>query len=787
MKGQPEIQDAKPLAGGLAARERLLAGIAVEERRVELAGVSTAVLEGGAGPPAVLLHGPAANATHWLDVLPGLATTNLVIAPDLPGQGASQVSEGPLTPDRVIAWLGELIENTCASPPALVGYALGGAVAARFAADRGDLLDRLVLVDTLGLAPFAPPPDFGLAVNAFLAGPGTSTHEGLWRHCALDLDALRERMGSRWEAFEAYNIDRARAPAVAASLGMLLEEFGGPPIPPADLERIAVPTSLIWGRHDLATPLRIAEAAGARHGWPLQVIEDAADDTPVEQPEAFLAALRAALGATRDGALAPHAQTDEGKKMTVTDSGALEIAGFAGELVGPADPRYDELRRVFNGMIDRRPQLIARCANALDVSAAIGFARERGLGVSVYGGGHNVTGSAVCDGGVTIDLRPMKDIEIDPEARSCRAAGGLTWGELDAATQRHGLAVTGGRMSTTGLGGLALGGGSGWIERKCGYTVDNLLSVEIVTAGGEVVRASESEYPELFWGTRGGGGNFGVVTSFELQLHPIGPTVLAGMVLYPAEMAAGVLRNFRDVMADAPDEVGSGVALLTAPPEEFVPEPVRGQPICGVILCYAGPFDEGEQALRPLREFGPPAVDMVQPMPYVAAQQLVDAGYPSGMRNYWTGDFLSGLPDDAIDVMCRYHLTKPSPLTQILTLPGGGASASVPDGTMAISHRDAPFNIHITSLWPDSAGDAANIAWTRELSAAMKPYTTGRVYLNFLGEEGQDRILASFGRDGYARLQALKDRWDPDNLFSSNQNITPTRAAAGAVPAGARA
>ena len=438
-------------------------------------------------------------------------------------------------------------------------------------------------------------------------------------------------------------------------------------------------------------------------------------------------------------------------------------------------------------MIDRRPALIARCIDAQDVSAAVTFARDGGLPVSVYGGGHNVTGNAVCDDGVTIDLRPMKAIEVDPETRTCRAEAGLTWGELDAATQEHGLAVTGGRMSTTGLGGLVLGGGSGWIERKCGYTVDNLLSVETVTADGQILTASEIENPELFWGTRGGGGNFGVVTRFEFRLHPIGPTVLGGMLMYPAPMAAAVLRNFRDVMADAADEVGSGVALLTAPSEEFVPEPVRGQPVVGVIVCYAGPVEEGEQALRPLREFGPPAADMVAPMPYVALQQLIDPGYPAGMRNHWTGDFLSGLPDDAIEVMCRFHLSKPSPLTQILTLPGGGAGARVPDGTMAIGQRQAPFNIHITSLWPDPADDAANIAWTRELSAAMKPFTTGRVYVNFIGDEGRDRVVAAFGSEGYARLQTLKHRYDPGNLFRSNQNIKPSRAVAGAIATGARA
>jgi hypothetical protein len=570
-------------------------------------------------------------------------------------------------------------------------------------------------------------------------------------------------MGERWEPFEAYNVDRAREPSVQAALGALMAHFGAPAIPASDLERIAVPTTLIWGRHDLATSLSIAEAASERYGWPLHVIDDVADDPAIERPEAFMRALRTALGADRSPA--------------DVDAAPLVAAGFKGEIVGRGHRGYNELRKVFNGMVDRRPALIVRCTDAPDVSAAVDFARDGGLPVSVYGGGHNVTGNAVCDDGVTVDLRPMKGIEIDPEARTCRAEAGLTWGELDAATQEHGLAVTGGRMSTTGVGGLVLGAGSGWIERRCGFAVDNLLSVEIVTADGRIMTASESENPDLFWGTRGGGGNFGVVTAFEFRLHPIGPTVLGGMLMYPAAMAAPVLANFRDVMAEAPDEVGAGVVLLTAPPEEFVPEPVRGQPVVGMIVCYAGPAEEGVEALRPLREFGPPSLDLVEPMPYVAVQQLIDAGFPAGMRNYWTGDFLAALPEEAIETLCRYHLTKPSPLTQVIVFPGGGASARVPDGTMAVGARQAPFNIHITSLWPDPADDDANIVWTRELSAAMKPFTTGRVYVNFIGDEGQDRIVASFGREGYARLQALKDRYDPDNLFRSNQNIKPSQVA----------
>jgi FAD/FMN-containing dehydrogenase len=304
--------------------------------------------------------------------------------------------------------------------------------------------------------------------------------------------------------------------------------------------------------------------------------------------------------------------------------------------------------------------------------------------------------------------------------------------------------------------------------------VDNVISVEMVTADGQVVAASESENEELFWGTRGGGGNFGVVTSFELRLHPVGPIVLGGMLMYPAPMAAAVLGNFRDVMAGAPDEVGGGVALITAPPEEFVPEPVRGQPVVGVVLCYAGHVEDGEKALRPLRDFGPPAMDMVQPMPYLAVQRLIDPGNQKGMRNYWTAEFLTGLPDAAIETICRYHLSKPSPLTQVVLVPGGGAVGRVPDDRMAIGQRQAPFNIHIMSMWTDIADDEANIVWTQEFGAAMKSFATGRVYLNFIGDEGEDRVKAAFGPETYARLQKLKRRYDAGNLFRLNQNIKPS-------------
>jgi FAD/FMN-containing dehydrogenase len=456
--------------------------------------------------------------------------------------------------------------------------------------------------------------------------------------------------------------------------------------------------------------------------------------------------------------------------MTTT---RYEIPGFAGQLLHDGDTGYDDARTVFNAMIDRRPALIARCTNADDVSAAVRFAVGNALPISVYGGGHGVTGAAVIDGGVCIDLRPMHAVDVDPAARLAHVDAGATWGEVDAATQAHGLAVTGGRVTTTGVAGLALGSGSGWLERKFGFTCDNLERAELVTADGRQVGASATENAELFWGIRGGGGNFGVVTRFHLRLHELGPIVLGGMLIYPGPMAREILTFWRDFMTDAPEEVGSGIAFITAPPEEFVPEPARGHPCVGVVLCYAGPVEDGEAALRPLREFGPPAVDMVSPMPYVAVQQLLDPPNQKGMRNYWTADFFAELPDKAADVFVE-HATKPvSPLTQIILVAGRGAIARVGEDETALGWRQAPWSVHYLSMWPDAAADETNISYTRDFAAAMKPWTTGQVYLNFIGDEGLHRVEAAFGPEKFARLRALKREWDPDNVFRHNQNIPP--------------
>ena len=451
-----------------------------------------------------------------------------------------------------------------------------------------------------------------------------------------------------------------------------------------------------------------------------------------------------------------------------------EIAGFRGETITPGDAGYEDARRVFNGMIDRYPALIARCTNHFDVAAAIQHAREEEVPIAVYGGGHSVTGHGVCDDGVVIDLRGMKGITVNPETRLVRAQPGLTWGEFDLATQAHGLAVTGGRVTSTGIGGLALGSGSGWLERKYGLTCDNLIGAEVVLADGSIIEASEEADSDLFWAIRGGGGNFGVVTRFDFKAHPVGPLLYAGMLMFPHERAGEVVRAYREFMESASDDIGGAAAFISAPPEPFVPEPVQGKPVLGVVVVYTGAHEDGPEAFRPLLDLEP-AVALVDGMPYTAVQQLLDPACPSGMRNYWTADFMAELPDEGIDRIVAATAGVPSPLTQVIVMPSGGAIARVSDQAMAFGERDAAWNVHFLGMWPDAADDEANISWIRELSSAMKPYTTGGVYLNFLGaDEGRDRIRDGFGRMKYSRLQALKDRYDPDNVFRLNQNITPS-------------
>ena len=455
---------------------------------------------------------------------------------------------------------------------------------------------------------------------------------------------------------------------------------------------------------------------------------------------------------------------------------------FGGRLLTPDDGGYDEARQVFNAMIDRRPAVIAQCSGVADVMASLRLAREQGLDLSVRGGGHSVAGHAVCDDGLVLDLTPMTGIRVDPERRTAWVQAGANWGQLDRETQAFGLAVTGGRVPSTGVAGLTLGGGSGWIERKYGFTVDSLLSVELVTADGRLVVASEQSEPDLFWALKGGGGNFGVVTGFEFQLHEVGPIVYGGMLFFGIDAAVDLMKAYRGFMQEAPDEICGAAAILCAPPEEFVPEEVRGKPVLAVIACYVGPVEAGERAFAPLREWDP-ALELVGPMPYMAVQQLIAPGNPPGMNHYWKAGVLPELTDEAIETFVSHAADVCSPLTANIMIPMGGAVARVPDAATPLGYRDAGWNYHILSQWADPADAEPNVEWTRHFDQAMAPFAHEGVYVNFVAELSENALEASFGPEKYARLRAVKDRFDPENVFHHNTNITPSGSG---IPAAAR-
>ncbi len=440
-------------------------------------------------------------------------------------------------------------------------------------------------------------------------------------------------------------------------------------------------------------------------------------------------------------------------------------ATFRGELLGPGDYGYDEARAVWNAMISRMPALIARCAGAADVIRAVDFARTNNLLVSVRGGGHSVAGYGACDGGLMIDLSRMKGIRVDPAGRTVRGEPGLTWGEFDRETQAFGLATTGGAVSSTGIAGLTLGGGLGYLMRRFGLACDNLMSVDIVTADGELRTASETRNEDLFWGIRGGGGNFGIVTSFEYRLHPVGPTVLGGLILHPFSVVRDAMQFYREFTATAPDELTTPFACITEP---------DGNQVCGFAVCYSGSLEEGEAVIRPLREFGSPIADTVGPMLYTELQRLDDPLYPPGRLNYWKSSFIHDLSDAAIENMVAHFESVPSPLTAVLLEQLGGAVSHVAKNETAFNERDAPYSLIITGEWIDPAESAGNIRWVRDAWESMRPFESEAAYVNYLGAEEQDRIQAAYGAEKYERLVALKNRYDPTNVFRLNPNIRPT-------------
>jgi FAD/FMN-containing dehydrogenase len=449
-------------------------------------------------------------------------------------------------------------------------------------------------------------------------------------------------------------------------------------------------------------------------------------------------------------------------------------AGLHGRVISPDAPDYDKTRAIWNGMIDRRPAVIVRCAETADVIRAVRFAREFDLLVAVRGGGHNVAGTAVCDGGIVIDLSDMKGIEIDLQGHNLRAEPGLLWGEVDAATQAYGLATPGGIVTHTGIAGLTVGGGIGWLMRKHGLTCDNLVACEVVTAEGNLVRASPDEHADLFWSLQGGGGNFGIVTRFEYRLHPVGPEVLAGVVLYPAEQASEVLRSYRDCVAGAPEELTIIVNLRKAPPAPYLPEHLHGRPVVIIAVCYAGDLAEGEAVLAPLRALAEPLIDLIQPKPYVAHQGMFDASVPHGLRYYWKSHYLPALSDAAIAVLIEHAWAAPSPQSYSIMFHLGGAIRHRSPADSAFEDRSAEHALNINSVWSDPETDVAQIAWARDFWSAMRPFSSGGTYVNFLTQDAdEERLRAAYGPELYAGLARIKAKYDPDNLFRSNQNIRP--------------
>ncbi len=446
------------------------------------------------------------------------------------------------------------------------------------------------------------------------------------------------------------------------------------------------------------------------------------------------------------------------------------IASLNGEVVRAGDSAYEKARTVWNGMIDKYPSMIVYCAVEQDVVHAVQFADSNDLLAAVRSGGHNVAGNSVCDNGVVIDLSRMKHIEVDAAARTVRVQAGLTLGELDAGTHPAGLATPLGIVSKTGLAGLTIGGGIGWLMRKYGLTCDNLLSARVVTADARVVIARAEENADLFWGIRGGGGNFGIVTEFTFALHPV-KDVLGGSIFFPADRGREILLFFRDYIASVPDELGLMLAFMKESPP-FMHKHLQGPPMIAVHACYTGPFGRGEEILKPLRTFGQAISDTIRVMPYIDLQSMLDSGAPSGLQNYWKSSYLDSFSDPVIEAILSHVSEMPSPLSQVHIQHLGGAVGRVAENSTAFSNRSSLCVVNIVTKWIDQSDSEINIQWTRDLAAVLKPFASGE-YVNFMGDEGQEGALNAYSRENYARLVMLKNKFDPHNFFSLNQNIRP--------------
>jgi FAD/FMN-containing dehydrogenase len=498
----------------------------------------------------------------------------------------------------------------------------------------------------------------------------------------------------------------------------------------------------------------------ARTAPPHGDLLDVADELrglPTEEFRAGLGAeLAAAVGPTSAGGVAAG---------TVPHPGRRKRAGrFSGQLLRPGDSEYDEVRRVHNGRVDKRPELIARCRGTADIVEAVHLARALGLEAAVRGGGHGVAGHATIDGGLMIDLSPMKGIHVDPATREARAQGGVTWAEYDRETQAHGLASTGGVVSSTGIAGLTLGGGVGWLLGRYGLAVDNLVAVQLVTADGRILTASEREHPDLFWGLRGGGGNFGVAASFAYRLHAVGPTLTGGLVGHALSRARDVLRLYRDVSMSAPDELTAFAGLLHA-----------SIPMAAIAACHCGALFDAAAAVRPIKAFGPPMIDTIGPTPYCRMNSILDTLNPRGACNYWKSSFLAALSDAAIDTLVDCYARCPSAMSQVLLEHLHGAAVRVGAGETAFPHRTAGYNLLVLGQWTDPTDGERCIDWVRETFAAMRPFMAAGRYVNYLDdEEHGDPLAAAYGSN-YARLQEVKKTYDPENFFHMNQNIRPAR------------
>jgi FAD/FMN-containing dehydrogenase len=462
--------------------------------------------------------------------------------------------------------------------------------------------------------------------------------------------------------------------------------------------------------------------------------------------------------------------------MTSFDTDLLVASfrdGFAGTVVTPTDASYDGDRAVWNGTVDARPALIAQCHSTDDIVAAVNLVRNAGCTFAVRAGGHSVAGLSTCDGGVVIDLSHMRGVTVDADLRAATVEPGATWADFDSATAAHGMASTGGLISSTGVAGLTLGGGIGWLQRKYGLACDNLVAADVVTADGAVIRVSEADHAGLLWGLRGGGGNFGVVATFEFALHPVS-TVLGGLMLFPLDSGKQVLQAFREWAANAPDEATMLAAIMTAPPEPFVPPDLVGRKAVAIVGCWCGDLDAGQAAIEPLRQLGP-AVDLFGPMPYPALQGMLDAGSPQGLRNYFRGGFASDLDDELIDVALEHGARMPSPMSAIHLHQMGGAVGRVAADATAFSGRDAGYTYNVVSTWVDPGEDATHIAANRELSAARAPLSKDGSYVNFLPDAGGGEARAAYGDELYLRLARLKREYDSANLFNRNQNVRPAK------------